>query len=371
MASIGLQLKNNYQPDHSSATTQRLLMSLLMSVSLILGLLLVAPLSSFAESDSSAAVSSQNSADISTLETTHEKTNEKADTETADHSAITKSESAHDDPHATEGGSHGEHEKNDAHDAPKEMANLMTLIFGHKENPTITDIQYWENVIFAFFAGILLVLGARALYRKRKMIPSRGQMVAELIVEYLYDLFHGILGKHTKRFLPFLGTLFVYILTMNVMGIIPGLKSATTSINITASMALLVFFYSQYIGFKELGPKGWLMHLMGDPKDAIGWAIVPLMLPIHLIGELAKPFSLAMRLFGNITGEDILIFSFVGLGMMIMSGIGLSSEWFGVGIPLNVPFVLMALMFSTIQAIVFTVLSTIYLSLMLPHEEAH
>ncbi len=250
------------------------------------------------------------------------------------------------------------------HEEGHELPNILTLIFGHKENPGITDIQYWENVIFAFFGGLVLVIIAYSAYRKRQMIPGRLQNVCEMLVEYFYEFFHSILGKHTKRFMPFLGTLFFYIITMNFLGLTPGFKAASSSINITASLALLVFVYAQYVGLKELGIKGWLDHLAGSPRDVLGWSMVPLLLPIHIIGELAKPFSLAVRLFGNITGEDVLIFAFVMLGISMVAG--LHSP---IGVPIQAVFIPLSILFSTIQALVFTILSTIYISLMLPHAE--
>lgn len=262
-------------------------------------------------------------------------------------------------------------ESGDGHEADEhhwggdsgELPNIIGLIFGHKPNPTITDIQYWENIIFALFGGLMLIIVARRVYTRRKIIPGPLQNFVELLVEYFYDFFHGILGSRTKRFLPFLGTLFFYILFMNLMGLIPFLKSPSTSINITASLAILVFFYSQYLGLKELGPVAWLDHLAGQPRDVVGWLLVPLMLPIHIIGEIAKPFSLAARLFGNITGEDVLIYAFVMLGISIMASFDIP-----VGLPLQAIFVPLGILLSTIQALVFTVLATIYISMMLPHE---
>jgi len=148
------------------------------------------------------------------------------------------------------------------------------------------------------------------------------------------------------------------------MGMVPFLKAPSTSFNITASLAILVFCYSQYVGFKELGVGGWLDHLAGQPRDITGWVLVPLMVLIHIIGEFAKPFSLAARLFGNITGEDVLIFAFVMLGISIMSPAHIP-----VGLPLHAILIPLGMLLSTIQALVFTVLSTIYLALMLPHAE--
>jgi len=85
---------------------------------------------------------------------------------------------------------------------------------------------------------------------------------------------------------------------------------------------------------------------------------------MHIIGELAKPFSLALRLFGNITGEDILVAAFVGLGLMALSFVHSP-----IGLPFNVPFILLGILLSTIQALVFTLLSSVYILMMLPHPE--
>ncbi len=257
----------------------------------------------------------------------------------------------------------GNHVSEEEHVESHELPNLISVIFGHKANPTITDIQYWENVIFAFLAGLFLVIVAQRAHSKRQMIPGKLQNLVEMMVEYFYDFFYAMLGKETKRMMPLLGSLFFYILTMNLMGLVPFLKSPSTSINITISLAIIIFLYSQYVGLKGLGFIGWVDHLAGSPRDVTGWVLVPLMLPIHIIGEFAKPFSLAARLFGNITGEDIVIFALVGLGL------SLTGEFLNVGIPLQALFIPLALLFSLIQALVFTILSTIYLSLMLPHEE--
>jgi len=95
-------------------------------------------------------------------------------------------------------------------------------------------------------------------------------------------------------------------------------------------------------------------------------AQLPLMLPIHILGELAKPISLSCRLFGNIFGEDMLLVAFVSLGITSLAF--LHSP---VGLPLQLPFLFLALLTSTLQAAVFMVLSTIYVLLMLPHDEHH
>ena len=186
-----------------------------------------------------------------------------------------------------------------------------------------------------------------------------------MVVEALYNFIVDILGpKFGPRYVPFLGTLFVYILAMNLFGLIPFMDSPTSNLNVTVALALIVFVYAQYIGFRELGVLGWVDHMAGSPRSAIGWGLVPLMLPIHLMGELAKPISLACRLFGNIFGEDMLLVAFASLGITVLAFANLP-----IGVPLHLPFLFLALLTSTLQALVFTVLSTIYFLLMLPHDD--
>ena len=251
------------------------------------------------------------------------------------------------------GGGEGEHE------GGTHLPDVVGLF--HSE-----ALDYWKPVIFAFFVAVLFSIVAVQVYRRRQIIPGPFQNVIEMLVEGMYNFLYSILGKDAKRYTPFLGTLFFYILAMNFMGIVPLGFSPSTSINITASLAIMVFLYAQYTGISRLGFIGWLDHLAGQPRDIIGWCLVPLMLPMHIIGEIAKPFSLALRLFGNITGEDILIAAFVGLGLSALAFFASP-----VGLPFNVPFILLGLLLSTIQALVFTLLSTVYILMMLPHEEHH
>jgi F-type H+-transporting ATPase subunit a len=185
-----------------------------------------------------------------------------------------------------------------------------------------------------------------------------------LVVESLSDFVVGILGPRGKKYVPFLGTLFVYIFAMNLFGLVPLMKSPTSSINTTVALAICVFLYVQYTGIRENGILGYIDHLMGQPRSVIGFILVPLMLPLHIVEEFAKPLSLSLRLFGNITGEDVLLYIFVGLGVGILGFLHLP-----IGVPLQIPFIFLALLTSFIQALVFTLLSTIYFALMMPHGE--
>lgn len=279
--------------------------------------------------------------------------------------------------HVTPGAGHaageaaGEHGAAEAHGeekeaGPEKFANIITVLHrAFPDAPWSRFLHHWEVLIFSLFIAVMLCVVAMIATKNPQMIPGRLQNLVEMAVEGLYNFIVDILGpKYGPRYVPFLGTLFIYILAMNLFGLIPFMDSPTSSLNVTVALALVVFIYSQYIGFRELGPLGWLDHMAGNPRGAIGWALVPLMLPIHLMGELAKPISLACRLFGNIFGEDMLLVAFASLGITVLSATHLP-----IGLPLQLPFMFLALLTSTLQALVFTVLSTIYFLLMLPHDD--
>lgn len=261
--------------------------------------------------------------------------------------------------HGADHAAHDDH--GDDHSGPPHLPSLIKLVFGH-------GLLYdWSDLIYAWGTIIFLVAVAMVAYSRRSMIPVGVQNVVEMYVDGMYSFFKSILGsKEARRYTPYLGTLFIYIFVNNLWGLIPGGHSPSTSINITGTLAIATFGYAQYTGMARLGVLGYLDHLAGQPRGVMGWVLVPLMLPLHIIGELAKPLSLALRLFGNITGEDVLVAAFVGLGVMALAFIGSP-----VGLPLNLPFIFLGILLSLIQALVFTLLSSIYILMMLPHEEHH
>lgn len=265
-------------------------------------------------------------------------------------------EAAHAVPHAEK-----------AEEGLKELANWITLLTEKAHGtPWVDFLHHWENVFFAWVIAAALVIVAFIGTRKRTEVPGPFQNLLETVVEKLEIFVTDVLGERGKKFVPFIGTLFLYILCQNLIGLIPGMKSPTSNLNTTAALAITVFFYVQFTGLRENGIIGYIDHLMGSPRDVVGWIMVPLNFPLHVLQEFIKPMSLALRLFGNILGEDSLIAAFVGLGIAALAFAHLPF-----GIPFQFPFLLLALLTGTIQAVVFSLLSTIYISLMLPHEEPH
>jgi len=228
-----------------------------------------------------------------------------------------------------------------------------------------------QNVLVSMISVVLVIVVARMAMSKMALIPGRAQSACELVIDGLRDFFISILGeKHGPRYIPFLLALFIFIWTNNMMGMVPIMKSPSAFFANNIVLGIMVFLYVQYTGIRYLGPKHYLLHLLGNPNDAVTWALSPLMLFLELIGELIKPLSLSLRLFGNIMGEDILlgVFAIMGLGIVALLPM-VDNPW--IGLPLHLPFMFLSLLLGTIQALIFSLLACVYISLMLPHDEAH
>ncbi len=276
--------------------------------------------------------------------------------------------------HATEGehAAAGEHaDAEEAEAGPKKFDTILSILAkaGHGTSWG-KFIHHYEIILFSLFVALILSVLSMVAMRNPQMIPGPMQNAAEALVGEVYKQICDILGpKYGPRYVPFLGSLFIYIFAMNLFGMIPLMESPTSNLNVTLALALTVFVYVQYSAIKESGPLGYLDHLAGSPRTVIDWALVPLLFPIHVIGELAKPVSLSCRLFGNIFGEDMLLVGFATLGIGAMTALGLGKLPFG--LPIHFIFLFLALLTSFVQALVFSMLSTIYFLLMLPHDHGH
>jgi len=259
---------------------------------------------------------------------------------------------------------------------PPELPNLVHLLYRSATRPLapgdphrpappwLQVLDHFQSVFYALLCATVLIVIVRIGSRRMRLLPGPVQNIVEMFVEGFHGFILGILGPAGERYIPFLGSLFLYIWFMNLFGLVPLMRSPTSMLSTTVALAIVVFLYVQAIGMRRLGAPAYLRHLAGDPRDAIGWAMAPLMFPLHVIGELARPVSLSLRLFGNILGEDVLIGVFAGLGIAVLSFVHSP-----VGVPLHLPFILLALLMSTVQAFVFTLLSATYIMQVLPHED--
>lgn len=276
-------------------------------------------------------------------------------------------------------GDHGDAGHGEGHGGGGGVEHFPTLIAiianafdGHKlhhwteaTDPVARNLLRFEDVIYSAVLIVLLTILFSRATRNLQMVPGPLQNFAEFLIGGLDSFIRGVIGPEGRKYVPFLGTVGLYIYVMNIFGLVPLMKSPTSVLNTTAAMAITVFLYVQWTGFRTNGVAGYLKHLAGDPKDVVGWCMVPLMLPLHIIGELAKPLSLGLRLFGNIMGEELLLAVFAGLGVAMVAAFGLPY----LGIPLHLPFMFLGLLTTLIQAVVFMLLSTIYIALVLPHHD--
>ncbi len=201
-------------------------------------------------------------------------------------------------------------------------------------------------VTHAFLVSIFLI--GVCIYIKFKsplrVVPSDKVNlgnILEAIIEFVCGLVEENMGSKGRKFLPLIGALFLFILISNFMSLLPGFLPPTANININAGCAIVVFLSYQGIGFKEHG-LSYLKHFAGPI-----WWLAPFMFAIEMIGHLARPFSLSIRLFGNIMGDHKVLEIFSSL------------------VPIVVPVFNLALgtFVSVIQALVFSLLTTIYFSL--------
>ncbi len=245
----------------------------------------------------------------------------------------------------------------------QEVPNVTTFLrnyFSHEEWGNF--FLFWEDIFFSLFIAIVLTIVFYLGDKKKEMIPTGFQNFLELIVESIRKLISGILGEETDRHLPFLGTLFIYVVFMNIFGLIPFMKSPSSSLSISIGMGIVVFTYVQYLNFTNMGFFGYLHHLCGSPKNLMGWILTPLMLPIELITQISRPITLALRLTGNMMGEHVLVSLSALFAILVFS-----VEALPFGLPVQLPAMLFGLATSLIQGIVFTLLSTVYIFLSNPH----
>lgn len=204
---------------------------------------------------------------------------------------------------------------------------------------------------------ILICIGLltfSALVRRKLSAERPGslQLALELVFEGILGFMKDIVGPGYRRFFPIAGSLFIFILACNLLGLAPGFMSPTSNINVTLGCALIVFVYYNYHGFKAHGFVKYMAHFAGPTL-----VLAPLLFLIEIISHFARPLSLSVRLFGNILAEELII--------------GVLNSIFPFVITL--PVMALALFASTIQAFIFVVLTLVYIggAVEHAHEEEH
>jgi len=217
------------------------------------------------------------------------------------------------------------------------------------EAPTFLHMifpQVPAYVSYSWLAMGVIIGVAIAVKGSLKMVPAGIQNVVEILIEFLRGQALMSIGQHWgDKFLPLLGTLFIYILVCNLFGLIPGFESPTSNVNVTFSMAIPVFFIYQFMGFKVHGIR-YLEHFLGPIRSIYAIPFMMFMFVVEWITHLARPLTLGVRLFGNMFGKHLLL--------MVL----------GILAPLIVPvaFLCLGTLVSVLQAYVFMLLTAVYIA---------
>jgi len=223
--------------------------------------------------------------------------------------------------------------------------SLLNALGIHPANPAapINDAFALELLIAALLIAFFLVVRLTLSVEK----PAPVQQVAEMIHELIGGQADQIIGHGYERFQSFVTVIFLFILSCNLIGLVPGINSPTELETVTLALALATFVYYHFYGFKEQGFVGYMAHFAGPV-----WWLAWLLFPIEIISHFARIMSLSVRLYANMFAGGLVTLVFFSL------------------IPIGVPVVFLALhlLVSVIQAFVFTLLVMIYLSMAVSHE---
>lgn len=227
--------------------------------------------------------------------------------------------------------------------------------FGHIGGHEIALTNSALFMAIAIASITLLLLGGT---RRRSLVPGRLQSVAEMSYEFIADTIRSTAGTEGMRFFPFVFSLFMFILFMNLIGLIPYSFTVTTHIVITASLALMVFFTVIVYGFWKSG----LRFLKLFVPSGIPWYMLILVTPIEVMSFLSRPVSHSVRLFANMLAGHITLKVFAGF-ITLLGAWGIAG-WVGAVLPLGLTVALTALelLVAVLQAYVFAILTCIYLN---------
>lgn len=196
---------------------------------------------------------------------------------------------------------------------------------------------------------IALSLFSYLVTKRLNLVPGNLQSILELVIDSFAKLVDDTMGHKGRKYFPLVMTFAIFIFFANVLGMVPGFLPPTANLNTTLGLALIVFFATHIIGIKEHGLK-YLKHFVGPV-----WWLAPLMIPIEIIGHIARPVSLSLRLFGNMMGHE----QIVGVLLILMP----------LAYPLLVLSTALGVLVVFIQSFIFALLTMMYLGGAL--EESH
>lgn len=226
------------------------------------------------------------------------------------------------------------------------------------------DLSITKHVVFLWLGALivfLLMLMAARSYRKT-LIPKGLANVMEVLVTFIRDeiVAPTVGASYTNKFLPFLGTIFFFILTCNFLGLLPYGSTATSNISVTAALALISFVVTQFAGMRKNGVYGYVKGLI---PQGVPVFLLPIMFVVEILGLFTKPFALMIRLFANMTAGHVVIMALIGL-IFILKTPFIS--------PVSILFALfiylLEMLVAVIQAYIFTMLSSLFIGMAI-HQE--
>ena len=209
----------------------------------------------------------------------------------------------------------------------------------------------YPHVLYSWLIMAFMIITGALCAKTISLVPSMPQNVLEAIISNIEEFMVSTAGEQGRFFFPLAGTLFLYIFICNLVGLFPGFFPPTAELPTTLGLALIVFFYTHYVGIRTVGLKKYLKHFLGPI-----WWMGPLIAPLELVGHFARVLSLSFRLFGNMMGKEFVLF------ILFM----LAGAFFA---PL--PMMMLGVFVSLIQAFVFFLLSVLYFSLAMEDADAH
>jgi F-type H+-transporting ATPase subunit a len=242
---------------------------------------------------------------------------------------------------------------------------------GSIEHPPILSLRplgIGDHVFYAWIVMAILVAVSLAATRRLQLAPRGLQNFMEVVLEQFLTMLEEVIGHDGRRYLPLIATLGLFILTSNLLGLIPGLMAPTANMYTTIPCAVVVFLYYHYLGIRKHGVVGYLKHFCGP----VPW-LAPLMFPIEIVSHLARVLSLSLRLFGNMfAGHILLAVIFLLTGLDGLFGWVLSGKLGGflLGLPgsalliaFTAGFLLpLKILVAFLQAFVFCLLSMVYIA---------
>jgi F-type H+-transporting ATPase subunit a len=231
---------------------------------------------------------------------------------------------------------------------------------GHITLPAIhlfgIDFSITKHLLMMWLASVLLVLIFRRAFQASQTVPTGSSNLLEAVVVFLRDeVVLPNLGDEGKHYLPFLLTVFFFILFCNLLGLIPYAATPTGNVTVTAALALIALTMIQLGGIKE---HGFVHHFQNLVPHGIPVWLLPIMIPVEVMGQLTKPFALCIRLYANMTAGHIVIFSLLGL-IFLFNSIVVA--------PVSVAFALfisvLELFVAFLQAYIFTMLTSLFMGM--------